>query len=155
MSQMTRAEILAGCLQSLDEINHATSIALDTLRLNSHTTKMIIEELMHGAVEAEESGLHISLFPPDIIEEDEIPQNFYEGDDIEELADQIVKKIRENDGKKGIHEVDIFFDNEKINIDDVMGIVQRKLMEGYNPEESTEKTMEKTHEDIDFNNPLE
>jgi hypothetical protein len=135
---MTREEMFAHYLKMLDDTNRSIHLALETLSKNAAITRLVMEELMYGCAEAPSSC------KPDFLD------HFDDRDENEKLADQIVSQIQESHGgESGIRVIDLPFNPEKVDLNEVMKLVRKKL-EGTSKEEPKEDFQD----DIDFDNPL-
>lgn len=143
---MKREEILAGYLEVLDEINQSTHLALETLNNNAATTRMIIDHILHGAQEAPSVDFGNLNFEAGLFEETN-------DDELEAMADKIVKQIRETDSDEpGILAVSIDIDPSKHDPDEVMKLVHKKLS---GETTKAEKPKEDLNDGFNFDNPLE
>lgn len=148
---MNRAEILSGYLKVLDDITASTQVALETLQTNAETANMIIHELIYGATE--------SPFEPNIDFQSLMPSSSesYIEDDIDTIADKIVKQIKADDMEYvpgAIRAIDIMIDPDKIDPQELMELVQKKLSDE-DESEVKEPEEESSDESINFDNPLE
>lgn len=146
-----RTELLAEYLNVLDEINIATKTGLRTLEKNAETTSMIIEELIHGVVEAPlPDSTPLREYISDVEE-----LKVHEAVDIDSIAEDIANQIRkqESGGYDRTSTVIGFnFDPEEVSVQEVMKLVNQKLREGsINDLDDNEGEYE---DDIDFENPL-
>ena len=140
---MTREEMFAHYLKMLDDTNQTIHLALDTLSKNAAITRAVMEELMYGYVDDPSS--YIGQIEPDFL------KRLDTRDETEKLADQIVSHIQEsNSDGSGIRVIDMSFDPEKVDPNEVMKLVRKKL-EGTPKEEPKEDFRD---DEIDFDNPL-
>ncbi|MBU5262183.1 hypothetical protein [Bacillus atrophaeus] len=137
-------EILAGFLQVLDEITSATQSALDTLRLNAETTRMIIDEMTNAAYQPDNE---FNTFIDDESNSIRLDSDLSDEDKIEEMADRIIDKI--TSGSK-IGSLAIY-GAEDIDFNKVMDKVNSKMNKTNNKGEDIHESINFTN---DFDNPF-
>lgn len=148
---MNRTELLASYLEVLDDINESTRLALETLNKNAETTRMVIDELINGCVDYPEFAKPDLSLLKALKETDDISY-IDEGDDLEAVADKIVKQIMENGhDQEGVYGLSVVLDPTKHDPEEVMELVKKKLDQANAKEEEKKEAVP---DDFDFDNPL-
>lgn len=137
-------EILAGFLQVLDEITSATQSALDTLRLNAETTRMIIDEMTNAAYQPDNE---FNTFIDDESNSIRLDSNLSDEDKIEEMADRIINKITSGSKIESL----AIYGAEDIDFNKVMDKVNSKMNKTNNKGEDIHESINFTN---DFDNPF-
>lgn len=146
---MNRTELLASYLEVLEDINESTRLALETLNKNAETTRMVIDELIHGCVD-------YPAYPDPslskVIKESDEISYINDGDDLEAVADKIVKQIVESgQDQEGVYGLSVVLDPTKHDPEEVMELVKKKLDQA---NEKEEEKKEAFPDDFDFDNPF-
>jgi hypothetical protein len=142
-----RVRLLEKALCTINDINEATRLALDTLNDNAYNMRSIINELKQlGDTEP------VIEKPEEVEDESEIaelgnPQFLT----TEDAANHIVEQIKRSQEKGGqIHAIDISFDTNIFDYNEVMGIVRKKLEGAYAKEERDDED-----DEFKFQNPID
>lgn len=140
---MNRTELLAKCIEMLDEVNKSTKIALNILDHNAQVIGMIADEIINGAEEA----------PPFISRNLEDLADEHVMDDLNEIVENIVAQIKAQRANGAddneLHVIDLVIDPDAVDINVLMQLVQERLEEGIKLNDE-----EDFRDDINFDNPL-